>query len=142
MKSGRIRARDAHAGCHPSFSSVLSRAPALTRAPALAYRHPPRIYPNPLCVIIMTTHDRFLTRTDAVAIIDISRWNAGVRCTSFYLRNAGLAGWLHAYGFCVGDCFFVFPLCGFSLSLFCNYILCGCMLIRFSTVWLLPFTLL
>ena len=24
-------------------------------------------------------------------------------------------------GVCVGECFFVFPLCGFSLSLFCNY---------------------
>ena len=30
-----------------------------------------------------------------------------------------MAGWLH--GVCVGECFFVFPLCGFSLSLFCNY---------------------
>ena len=31
-----------------------------------------------------------------------------------------MAGWLH--GVCVGECFFVFPLCGCSLSLFCNYI--------------------
>ena len=30
-----------------------------------------------------------------------------------------MAGWLH--GVCVGDWLFVFPLCGFSLSLFCNY---------------------
>ena len=30
-----------------------------------------------------------------------------------------MAGWLH--GFFVGDWLFVFPLCGFSLSLFCNY---------------------
>ena len=30
-----------------------------------------------------------------------------------------MAGWLH--GVCVGGCLFVFPLCGFSLSLFCNY---------------------
>ena len=30
-----------------------------------------------------------------------------------------MAGWLH--GVCVGECLFVFPLCGFSLSLFCNY---------------------
>ena len=30
-----------------------------------------------------------------------------------------VAGWLH--GVCVGECFLVFPLCGFSLSLFCNY---------------------
>ena len=30
-----------------------------------------------------------------------------------------MAGWFH--GACVGGCFFVFPLCGFSLSLFCNY---------------------
>ena len=30
-----------------------------------------------------------------------------------------MTGWLH--GVCVGECFFVFPLCGFSLSLFCNY---------------------
>ena len=103
-----------------------------------------------------------------------------------------MAGWLHG-GF-VDDWLFVFPLCGFSLSLFCNYHvhvsvqpfhavltyvrevstctckgggvglhtrvckvkckrmyftswlvawgLCGCMLIRFSAVWLLPFTLL
>ena len=29
-------------------------------------------------------------------------------------------GWLVAWGF-VGDWLFVFPLCGFSLSLFCNY---------------------
>ena len=25
------------------------------------------------------------------------------------------------HGVCVGECFFVFPLCSFSLSLFCNY---------------------
>ena len=30
-----------------------------------------------------------------------------------------LAGWLH--GVFVGEWLFVFPLCGFSLSLFCNY---------------------
>ena len=30
-----------------------------------------------------------------------------------------MAGWLH--GVFVGDWLFVFPLCGFSLLLFCNY---------------------
>ena len=30
-----------------------------------------------------------------------------------------MAGWLH--GVFVGESLFVFPLCGFSLSLFCNY---------------------
>ena len=30
-----------------------------------------------------------------------------------------MAGWLH--GVFVGEWPFVFPLCGFSLSLFCNY---------------------
>ena len=30
-----------------------------------------------------------------------------------------MAGWLHRVF--VGDWLFVFPLCGFSLSLFCNY---------------------
>ena len=30
-----------------------------------------------------------------------------------------MAGWLH--GVFVGDWLFVFPLCGISLSLFCNY---------------------
>ena len=34
-----------------------------------------------------------------------------------------MAAWLH--GVCVGECFFVFPLCGFSLSLFGNYMI-GC----------------
>ena len=29
-----------------------------------------------------------------------------------------MAGWLH--GVFVGELLFVFPLCGFSLSLFCN----------------------
>ena len=29
-----------------------------------------------------------------------------------------MAGWLHEDS--VDECFFVFPLCGFSLSLFCN----------------------
>ena len=33
------------------------------------------------------------------------------------------AGWLH--GVFVGDWLFVFPLCGFSLSLFCNYVQLG-----------------
>ena len=61
-----------------------------------------------------------------------------------------MAGWLH--GVFVGECLFVFPLCGFSLSLFCNYtvmagwlvawVLYECMLVRFSAVWILPFTLL
>ena len=32
-----------------------------------------------------------------------------------------MAGWLH--GVFVGEWRFVFPLCGFFLSLFCNYIL-------------------
>ena len=32
-----------------------------------------------------------------------------------------MAGWLH--GVFVGEWLFVFPLCGFSLSLFCNYFL-------------------
>ena len=32
-----------------------------------------------------------------------------------------MAGWLH--GVFVGDWLFVFPLCGFSLSLFCNYLI-------------------
>ena len=31
-----------------------------------------------------------------------------------------MAGWLH--GVFVGDWLFVFPLCGFSLSLFCNHV--------------------
>ena len=31
-----------------------------------------------------------------------------------------MAGWLH--GVFVGDWLFVFPLCGFSLSLFCNLV--------------------
>ena len=31
-----------------------------------------------------------------------------------------MAGWLH--GVSVGDWFLVFLLCGFSLSLFCNYL--------------------
>ena len=35
-----------------------------------------------------------------------------------------MAGWLH--GVFVGDWLFVFPLCGFSLSLFCNYITGPC----------------
>ena len=30
-----------------------------------------------------------------------------------------MAGWLH--GVFVGEWLFIFPLCGFSLSLFCNY---------------------
>ena len=33
-----------------------------------------------------------------------------------------MAGWLH--GVFVGERLFVFPLCGFSLSLFCNYWFC------------------
>ena len=33
-----------------------------------------------------------------------------------------MAGWLH--GVFVVDWLFVFPLCGFSLSLFCNYLWC------------------
>ena len=32
-----------------------------------------------------------------------------------------MAGWLH--GVFVGEWLFVFPLCAFSLSLFCNYFL-------------------
>ena len=31
-----------------------------------------------------------------------------------------MAGWLH--GVFEGEWLFVFPLCGFSLSLFCNYV--------------------
>ena len=31
-----------------------------------------------------------------------------------------MAGWLH--GVSVGEWLFVCPLCGFSLSLFCNYV--------------------
>ena len=31
-----------------------------------------------------------------------------------------MAGWLH--GVFAGEWLFVFPLCGFSLSLFCNYL--------------------
>ena len=31
-----------------------------------------------------------------------------------------MAGWLHGVFVC--DWLFVFPLCGFSLSLFCNYL--------------------
>ena len=39
-----------------------------------------------------------------------------VQRTSWYVA---MAGWLH--GVFVVDWLFVFPLCGFSLSLFCNY---------------------
>ena len=38
--------------------------------------------------------------------------------TEKHIMNRTMAGWLHG-GF-VGECLFVFPLCGFSLSLFCN----------------------
>ena len=41
------------------------------------------------------------------------------RMHSIRMRIA-MAGWLH--GVFVGDWLFVFPLCGFSLSLFCNSI--------------------
>ena len=42
-----------------------------------------------------------------------------------------MAGWLH--GVFVGDWLFVFPLCGFSLSLFCNYRLSGTVPIEIRT---------
>ena len=35
-----------------------------------------------------------------------------------------MAGWLH--GVFVGEWLFVFPLCGCSISLFCNYIYVAC----------------
>ena len=40
-------------------------------------------------------------------------------CRVWACGRIAMAGWLH--GVCVGECFFVFPLCGFSLALFCNY---------------------
>ena len=40
------------------------------------------------------------------------------RCTGVATDKCS-AGWLH--GVFVGEWLFVFPLCGFSLSLFCNY---------------------
>ena len=39
---------------------------------------------------------------------------------SYQVRMHRTSGWLH--GICVGACGFVSPLCGFSLSLFCNYL--------------------
>ena len=43
-----------------------------------------------------------------------------------------MAGWLH--GVFVVDWLFVFPLCGFSLSLFCNYYLHD----AYTTPWVVP----
>ena len=42
-----------------------------------------------------------------------------------------MAGWLH--GVFVGEWLFVFPLCGFSLSLFCNYIGAGLLQLQETT---------
>ena len=42
-----------------------------------------------------------------------------------------MAGWLH--GVFVGEWPFVFPLCGFSLSLFCNYLHDA-----YTTPWVVP----
>ena len=44
-----------------------------------------------------------------------------------------MAGLLH--GVCVGECFFVFPLCGFSLSLFCNYLYVAFVPVRCTWHW-------
>ena len=41
-------------------------------------------------------------------------------CCVWVCVRIAMAGWLH--GVFVGDWLFVFPLCGFSLSLFCNYL--------------------
>ena len=43
----------------------------------------------------------------------------GVSTGSQVCVRIAMAGWLH--GVFVVDWLFVFPLCGFSLSLFCNY---------------------
>ena len=40
-------------------------------------------------------------------------------CACVTIVTIATAGWLH--GVFVGEWLFVFPLCGFSLSLFCNY---------------------
>ena len=37
-------------------------------------------------------------------------------------RTLGMYVWERLHGVFVGDWLFVFPLCGFSLSLFCNYV--------------------
>ena len=76
----------------------------------------------------------------------------GVLCSAVFLGGARpfsvditffcqLLKRTYTYGFC-GEWLFVFPLCGFSLSLFCNYTYTYARRFRFSTVWLLPFTLL
>ena len=44
-----------------------------------------------------------------------------------------MAGWLH--GVFVVDWLFVFPLCGFSLSLFCNYPCCQCYTEKAPNAW-------
>ena len=65
--------------------------------------------------------------------VSVKFWEPDVRMHTYITRTVGaltflegstpsvvaMAGWLH--GVFVGDWLFVFPLCGFSLSLFCNY---------------------
>ena len=47
--------------------------------------------------------------------------DAREHCLDEMCVRIAMAGWLH--GVLVGDWLFIFPLCGFSLSLFCNYFL-------------------
>ena len=54
-----------------------------------------------------------------------------VVCRVWVCVRTAMAGWLH--GVFVGDWLFVFPLCGFSLSLFCNY--------RYRCTWQLNHTM-
>ena len=64
---------------------------------------------------------RDLPKKGSAFITSSDHWTMCWVCACVTIVTIAMAGWLH--GVFVGEWLFVFPLCGFSLSLFCNYLL-------------------
>ena len=97
-----------------STSCVIARACTLCYTPlGVGHSKPQGMSPKSICHTTPRTRWCHSEGPSAVSEVRTYTWH-GTFCP--------MAGWLH--GVCVGGCFIVFPLCGFSLSLFCNYTFC------------------
>ena len=77
----------------------------------------------PACASSLHNHRSHSRRPPSIPHRPISTRTVRSKPDLWVCVRIAMAGWLH--GVFVGDWLFVFPLCGFSLSLFCNYFQTG-----------------
>ena len=120
---------------HPQKPHATSQPSRFSHTPVRHYYVCSRTASSRTVSCACTSHETSQAVHAAFARNEATAGESCVCTMSWAAVRIAMAGWLH--GVFVGEWLFVFPLCGFSLSLFCNYHVtpAGCMAGCMGFVW-------